>query len=76
MGELLKKGLYAVAVERWAPRLNAWRPEEIVYVHGVDVANARFEYLRTNPDKGTRIVALGPVIGYHVEDSHGEILSV
>ena len=67
------KSLYAIAAERRIG-LNEWVPE-IVHVHALDSANAKFIFLQ-NPEhrKFYRIVAVGPVIGYHVEDEHGERL--
>ena len=65
--------LYAIAAEKRVSK-NTWVPE-IVHVHADDSANAKFIFLQ-NPDhrKNYRIVAVGPVIGYHVEDEHGERL--
>jgi hypothetical protein len=76
MSKLLTKSvdgkiLYAIAEERWTGRL--WVPNGITNVHAIDQANARFIYLQTK-EKDCRYVAIAPVIGYHVEDSHGERL--
>lgn len=68
--------LYAIACERVIKQGSTvtWVPE-IVHVHALDSANAKFIFLQDPIHrKHYRIVAIGPVIGYHVEDEHGEIL--
>jgi len=68
--------LYAIAAERMIRRNRriSWIPE-IVHVHAIDSANAKFVFLQdVNHQKNYRIVAVGPVIGYHVDDEHGEKL--
>lgn len=74
-GRPLKKTLWAIAEERWAEYDGhmQWVPNGIVHVHAYDYANAKFVYLSTK-DRNCRSVAIGPVIGYHVLDEHGEIL--
>jgi hypothetical protein len=70
--------LFAVAVERlMRVRGNAgvtWKAE-MIYLHATDSANARIRFTATH-DRSYRIVALGPVIGYFVNDNHGDDLSV
>lgn len=62
--------LYAVAVERLTK--DGWVPEGIVYTHGVDQASARFAYLASaHGGPRTRVVAVGPAIGYFC-DARGE----
>lgn len=76
-GRQPKKQLYAIAPIRLTRK--GWVAEPLTYVHGMDTANAKFEYLctLTDPERViTRILFAGPVIGYHVHDDHGERLSV
>jgi len=70
-----KPKLYAIAFEHPVKRngVLTWIPE-IVHTHAIDNANARFIFLQDPLHKKARIVAIGPVIGYHVEDEHGEVL--
>jgi hypothetical protein len=77
--ETQKKKLFAVAVEkvvRDAQGRLIWVPDGITYVHGIDTANARFEYRKTDPKCRTRIVACGPVVGYYALDKEGKHLTV
>ncbi len=53
--------------------------EEFLYCHAEDEGDARLQYFNSPEGQGLhdlRIVAIGPVIGYHVKDEHGEKLSV
>lgn len=66
------KKLFAIACERV---VNGTVIPEIVHTHALDAANAKFIFLQDPVHrKNYRIVAVGPVIGYHVEDEHGERL--
>lgn len=65
------KILYAIAEERFDGRI--WVPNGFQYVHGLDVANAKFIYESTR-DRHCRALAIAPAVGYHVKDSHGEEL--
>jgi hypothetical protein len=72
-----KKSLYAIAAIKLVDC--RWIAEEMTYVHALDVANAKFEFLCTLTDQerlNTQILFAGIVIGYHVHDDHGERLSV
>jgi len=66
-----KLPLHAIATERNVH--GTWIPE-IVHVHAADSAQAKFFFLRDPANRNSRIVAIGPVVGYHVEDEHGEKL--
>lgn len=66
-----KKPLYAIAAEHLTR--NGW-VAELHYVHASDQGSARYQYLSAYPR--ARIVAIGPSIGYFVEDKKGEKLSV
>jgi len=71
-----KRKLYAIASERMIKHGKniSWVPE-IVHVHANDSAHAKFIFLQDiDHRRNYRIVAVGPVIGYHVEDEHGEKL--
>jgi len=72
--------LWAIAFERFMGRDGhkpIWKPETH-YCHAVDYEAAKAEF--HNSENGTRsltkVVAIGPVIGYHVKDQDGKILSV
>jgi hypothetical protein len=68
--------LYAIASEkevRNGDGTSNWYAE-IVHVHALDQANARFIFLQDPEHRTRRIVAIGPVIGYHVDDEHGDKL--
>ncbi|MDE2020830.1 MAG: hypothetical protein KGJ13_10885, partial [Patescibacteria group bacterium] len=64
------KPLWACAVERFVH--GNVRPE-IIYVHGRNETEAR---TNLGVMKQTRIVAIGRAIGYFVQDTKGEVLSV
>lgn len=71
-----KPKLFAIASERTIRRNGkVILIPEVIHVHAIDSANAKFIFLQ-DPDhrRNCRIVAVGPVIGYHVEDEHGEKL--
>lgn len=53
----------------------AWVPDGITYVHADNELGAIEEWGRTT-ERNTKLVACGRVIGYHVEDTKGLILSV
>ena len=67
--------LYAIASERMIRRngIVLWEPE-VLHVHAVNDANAKFIFMQYPEHKNHRIVAIGPVIGYHIDDEHGEKL--
>ncbi len=71
------KYLYSIAYEfRESP--GVWKPA-ILYVHATDAGDARVQYLQSEAEgnhRHMRIVGIAPVIGYHVNDNHGEDLTV
>ena len=72
----ITKSLYAVAAEipiKKKGKIIGWSAE-ITHVHAIDSVNARYIYLQDAKHHSHRIVAIGPVIGYHVEDEHGDYL--
>jgi hypothetical protein len=72
----LERKLFAVAVEipiKRNGKVISWVPE-ITHVHANDSLQARAIYMQDSHHHNHRIVAIGPVIGYHVEDEHGEQL--
>jgi len=67
--------LYAIAYEYRSSR-NTWLPE-FLYLHAVNDADARLQFFHSqSPHLYMRIVGIAPVLGYLVNDSHGEDLSV
>ena len=72
--KLCEMELYAIACERRDIDGN-WHAD-IVHLHAMDSSNARYCFLLDSSNRGpnVRIVAVGPVVGYHVEDEHGEKL--
>lgn len=77
--KMLKPGktIYAVAAEKFVKidRNFRWVPDGITYVHGNSEAHAKEQYIAT-AERNTRIVAIGRVIGYYVEDTKGNVLSL
>ena len=73
---LIAHGIYAIAVERY--NRQGWPTSvSIEYVEADDEAHARAQFRVAEPNpRRSRIVAVGPAIGFYVEDSHGEKLSV
>ena len=70
IGEDRKKPLYAVAAEVFVR--GQW-VADIVHCHADDAGEARLIYC-AQEQRTKRIVAIGTVVGYHVEDEHGEVL--
>jgi hypothetical protein len=74
------KTLWAVAVEKLVVTKTdgrsrrQWVPDGITYVHADDELKAIEEWSH-NTERNTRLVACGRVIGYHVEDTNGLVLS-
>jgi len=78
--EKAKTSLHAICYEYRVGRgrHTRWIPE-IDYLHAVDVADARLQYLQSEPPqvmREVRIVAVSRVIGYFVDDNKGDSLSV
>ncbi len=70
------KKLYAIAYEYRVAR-GKWLPE-IDYLHAVDDGDARLQFfLSETPEvmRETRVVGIAPVIGYFVNDNHGDDIS-
>lgn len=77
------KRLYAIAYERRVTyyaggrRRRKWVPD-IEYLHAIDDGDARLQYFQSEHVgvmRETRIVGVAPVIGYHVNDKHGDDIS-
>jgi len=70
-----KKCLYAVAVERY--RRGSLVAAGIRYMHADSIAHAKNQYCYAHPNRRThRVISVGPVIGYYVDDKDGKELSV
>jgi hypothetical protein len=72
------KLLYSICYLHGAPIVGQ-RKMEYLYCHAEDAGDARVQFLYSPACKGlshVSIVAIGPVIGYHVEDDHGDRLTV
>ncbi len=68
--------LYSIAIERYNPKKDEWVPS-IEYLHAEDAGHARAQFCAANPNRRfCKIVAIGRVIGYNVEDNEGKIVSV
>lgn len=76
-----KKELHAIAYEYKVRDRNGkvrWVPE-IDYLHATDTGDARLQYLQSEPPqvmREVRIVGVAKVLGYFVDDNHGDKLSV
>jgi hypothetical protein len=72
-----KAPLFCVACETLGK--DRIRRPELRYLHGDDALHAERKFRQAHSREIIngiiRIVAVGPVIGYHVHDSHGEKLS-
>ncbi len=76
MSKEQKPILYAVASERVIIRdRQRCVVPDIVHLHAVSEGNARWVFGQDPEHRKSRIIAVGPVIGYHVEDEHGDILT-
>lgn len=71
------KLLYCICYEfKKAP--GVWDCDKL-YMHGTDAEDIRLKFFQSNaPElmREMRIVAIAPAIGYFVEDTKGEVLSV
>jgi len=72
-----KDPLFCVACE--TVQCDGFRRPELRYLHGDDMGHAERKFRQAHTREILQgiihIVAVGPVIGYHVHDSHGEKLS-
>ncbi len=77
------KILYAIAYEKRVSyvkngqRRRKWIPG-MEYLHAVDEGDARLQYFQSEAPQvmqEVRIVGVAPVIGYHVNDNHGDDIS-
>jgi hypothetical protein len=78
------KTLYAIMYEkrvvyyRGRERRRKWVPGS-EYLHAKDLEDARLQYFNSEAPKvmqEVRIVGIAPVIGYHVNDNHGDDITV
>ena len=70
----LSKGLFCACLEVWTGR--EWKANTI-YLHAEDSGEARAKVATAHPNRNkVRIVAVASVIGYHVDDEHGDKLRV
>ena len=68
-------GIFAIAVERYNPRRRRWTPD-IVHLKAEDCGHARNQFCMAEPNRKTsRIVAVGPAIGFFCDDDDGERIS-
>ena len=73
------KILYAIAY-MYTPRPGTWKGE-FLYLHADDAGDARLQFFRSEDPEMLRmrnvvVTGVAPVIGYLVNDKHGEDLSV
>ena len=75
MDSASKPKLFAIASEKYVgPGPLDWKPV-INLCHAEDAARAKIIFLSDNNHvRLHRIIAIGEVIGFHVEDEHGEKL--
>ena len=72
---ILSHGLYAVAIERIDQQGRV--TPAIEYLHAEDVSHARAQFCYSEPNRRTsRIVGVALVIGFYVNENHGDKLSV
>lgn len=69
-----KRPLWCVAAEEWNPKKNQWRAV-LRYNHAHDQSQARASYVLARKVP-FRIIDVARVVGYHVQDKKGELLSV
>jgi len=70
----MARKLYAVACERFSR--GQWTAD-IVYLHANSQTDARLQFVKAEPNRRkVRVVAVGPAVGYFVDDKEGKHLSV
>lgn len=77
VGRVDKRLLYCIAYEYRVKR-GVWRPE-LDYLHANDANDARWWFFQSESPqvfRQVRVVSVAPVVGYFVNDNHGEDLSV
>lgn len=67
--------LFAICIEK-RTREGQWAPDGIEYTHAPNVHQVRLNFWATETRKNLRIAAIGHVLGFHVEDKDGMVLSV
>ena len=67
-----KNPLFAVAFN--IRKRGVWYPHPVEYVHAPDAVSARALVIRGFKER-IDIIAVGPAIGFFVEDNHGKVLS-
>lgn len=74
-----KKTLYCIAYERWSVKRKKWIAE-LDYTHANDAGEARLTFFQDLQSNKTIVnpkgLMVAPVLGYFVDDNHGEELSV
>lgn len=71
------KFLFAIAYE-YRIKPGVWGAD-FVYLHAADAADARLQFFASEPTslhKHMRVVGIAPVVGYQVNDNHGDDLTV
>ena len=65
--------LYAVAVIHLRKKHSKFH---VIHLHAESIDHARRQFCKTYPNRRThQIVEVGPVVGFFVDDEHGEKLS-
>ena len=72
------KTLYCIAYTFWSPKRQTWI-SQMEYTHAVDVEEARLTFFQSETSgvmRRVNLVGIAPVIGYLVNDNHGDSLSL
>jgi hypothetical protein len=64
--------LYAIALNVF--KRGKWHAHPVEYLHAPDAVTAKNLVIRSFKER-IDIIAVGPAIGFFVEDNHGEVLS-
>jgi hypothetical protein len=70
--------MHCIAFNYWSVKNKKWKSSDL-YLWAKDIGDARLKFFRAEDPRLPRrieILAIGPVLGYHVHDNHGEKLSV
>lgn len=68
------KSLYCIAYEWYSRAAGKWKAD-MLYLHATDDGDARLQFLHSEQPETMRrihVVAIAPVIGYHVEKTRGD----